>query len=73
MKNSLFVPFCQSMQKGTKKIFDWLNSRRLLRRLRLNNTQPKAEFLFKPSAATFNAPKPGYFSVTRLWWYSFKL
>ena len=25
----IFVPFCQSMQKGTKKIFGWLNAVRL--------------------------------------------
>jgi hypothetical protein len=51
--SSLFyVTFCQSMQKVTKKIFDGLNSFRLVPRLHSSNTPSKRYFLFKPSAAS---------------------
>jgi hypothetical protein len=46
------VTFCQSMQKVTQKIFDGLNSFRLVPRLHSSSTPPKWYFLFKPSAAS---------------------
>jgi hypothetical protein len=50
--NLVSVTFCQSMQKVTKKIFDGLNSFRLVPQLHSDSTPSKRYFLFKPSAAS---------------------
>jgi CheY-like chemotaxis protein len=38
--------------KSNQKLFSWLNSFRLLRRLHSNSTQPERNCFFKPSAAS---------------------